>query len=50
MIKPTSASETSVNFYQTTWHHNPEDSHLQIFLLFLFMTLVATVGTETKML
>jgi hypothetical protein len=21
-------SETSVNFYQTTWHNNPEDSHL----------------------
>jgi hypothetical protein len=22
-----SISETSVNFYQTTWHYNPEDSH-----------------------
>jgi hypothetical protein len=22
------SSETSVNFYQTTWHNNPEDSHL----------------------
>jgi hypothetical protein len=21
-------SETLVNFYQTTWHYNPEDSHL----------------------
>jgi hypothetical protein len=23
-----SISETSVNFYQTTWRNNPEDSHL----------------------
>jgi hypothetical protein len=23
-------AETSVNFYQTTWHNNPEDSHLHI--------------------
>jgi hypothetical protein len=23
-----STSETLVNFYQTTWHNNPEDSHL----------------------
>jgi hypothetical protein len=23
-----STSETSVNFYQTTWRNNPEDSHL----------------------
>jgi hypothetical protein len=22
------SSETLVNFYQTTWRHNPEDSHL----------------------
>jgi hypothetical protein len=21
-------SETLVNFYHTTWHYNPEDSHL----------------------
>jgi hypothetical protein len=24
-----STSEMSVNFYQTTWRNNPEDSHLQ---------------------
>jgi hypothetical protein len=24
-----STSETLVNFYQTTWRYNPEDSHLQ---------------------
>jgi hypothetical protein len=24
----TSTSETSENFYQTTWCNNPEDSHL----------------------
>jgi hypothetical protein len=22
-------SETMVNFYQTTWRYNPEDSHLR---------------------
>jgi hypothetical protein len=27
-MKVTSTSETSVNFYQTTRHYNPEDSHL----------------------
>jgi hypothetical protein len=29
MMKIASNSETLVNFYQTTWHYNPEDSHLQ---------------------
>jgi hypothetical protein len=28
MMGAASASETSVNFYQTSWHNNPEDSHL----------------------
>jgi hypothetical protein len=28
MMEPTSTSETSVNFYQTTRCNNPEDSHL----------------------
>jgi hypothetical protein len=28
MMEAASTSETSVNFYQTTWHYNPEDSHL----------------------
>jgi hypothetical protein len=23
-------SEMLVNFYQTTWHYNPEDSHLYL--------------------
>jgi hypothetical protein len=23
-----------VNFYQTTWHYNPEDSHLSIILVY----------------
>jgi hypothetical protein len=32
MIKAASTSEMSVTFYQTTWHNNPEDSHLQVFL------------------
>jgi hypothetical protein len=28
MMKAASTSETSVNFYQITWHNNPEVSHL----------------------
>jgi hypothetical protein len=28
MMEAASTSETLVNFYQTTWHDNPEDSHL----------------------
>jgi hypothetical protein len=28
MMEAVSASETSVNFYQTTRRNNPEDSHL----------------------
>jgi hypothetical protein len=27
-MEAANTSETSLNFYQTTWH-NPEDSHLQ---------------------
>jgi hypothetical protein len=30
MMEATSNSETSLNFYQTTRHYNPEDSHLHI--------------------
>jgi hypothetical protein len=29
MMEEASTSVTSVNFYQTTWHNNPEDSHLR---------------------
>jgi hypothetical protein len=28
MMEAARTSETMVNFYQTTWHYNPEDSHL----------------------
>jgi hypothetical protein len=28
MMEAANTSETSVNFYQTTWRYNPEDSHL----------------------
>jgi hypothetical protein len=28
-MEAASTSETSVNFYQTTWRNNPEDSHIQ---------------------
>jgi hypothetical protein len=27
MMEAASTCETLVNFYQTTWRHNPEDSH-----------------------
>jgi hypothetical protein len=29
MMEAASTSKTSVNFYQSTWYNNPEDSHLQ---------------------
>jgi hypothetical protein len=29
MMEAARASETLVNFYQTTWCYNPEDSHLR---------------------
>jgi hypothetical protein len=29
MMEALRISEMLVNFYQTTWHNNPEDSHLQ---------------------
>jgi hypothetical protein len=30
MMEAARTSETSVNFYQTTWRYNPEHSHLHI--------------------
>jgi hypothetical protein len=35
MMEAASTSKTSVNFYQATWHNNPEDSHLQEISLYL---------------
>jgi hypothetical protein len=29
VMETVSTSEMSTNFYQTTWHNIPEDSHLQ---------------------
>jgi hypothetical protein len=31
MMEAASTSETSVNFYQTTWCNNPEDRHLHAY-------------------
>jgi hypothetical protein len=36
MMEAASTSETSVNFYHTTWHNNQEDSHLLTFQKFLY--------------
>jgi hypothetical protein len=33
MMEAASTSEMSVNFYQTTWRYNPEDSHLSVIKL-----------------
>jgi hypothetical protein len=30
MMEAANTSEMLVTFYQTTWHNNPEDYHLQI--------------------
>jgi hypothetical protein len=35
MMQAVSTSETSVNFYQTTWRNIPEDSHLLAKIMFL---------------
>jgi hypothetical protein len=37
MIEVASTSEMSVNFYQTTWRDNPEDRHINISCLCLFI-------------
>jgi hypothetical protein len=31
MTEAAGTFETSVNFYQTTWSYNPEDSHLRTY-------------------
>jgi hypothetical protein len=31
LIEAAGTSETLVNFYQTTWRYNPEDSHLRTY-------------------
>jgi hypothetical protein len=33
MMEATSTPETSVNFYQTTWHYDPDASHQIMFCL-----------------
>lgn len=35
MMVAASTSKTSVNYYQTTWRYNPEDSHLNPQSVFL---------------
>jgi hypothetical protein len=53
MMVAEDTSETSVNFYQTTWHNNPEDNHLLPFKLFIatamttFDAAVTIVATGT---
>jgi hypothetical protein len=35
MMEAARTSETLVNFYQTAWRYNPEDSHVRASLCFL---------------
>jgi hypothetical protein len=37
MMQAASTSEMLVNFYQTAWHNNPEDSHLHCWNCFKIM-------------
>jgi hypothetical protein len=39
MMEAARTSETLVNFYQTTWCYNPEDSNLHIIYLFIYCSL-----------
>jgi hypothetical protein len=57
MMEAASASETSVNFYQTTRRNNPEDSHLHISrrenpksrkIIIMFMTMLIFIKTWWK--
>jgi hypothetical protein len=46
MIKAASTSETLVNFYQTAWRNNPEDSHLDKHLFTMKTDVVTTKGVS----
>jgi hypothetical protein len=35
MVEAASTSKTLVNFYKTTRHNNPEDSHLEILIVYI---------------
>jgi hypothetical protein len=35
MMEAASTSEKLINFYQTIWLYNPDDSHLKIFISFV---------------
>jgi hypothetical protein len=43
MMEAANTSETSVNFYQTTRRSIPEDSHLHVSLLIVFITLTVSL-------
>jgi hypothetical protein len=42
MMEAARTSETLVNFYQTTWCYNPEDSHLPHLILFIYLRLMTS--------
>jgi hypothetical protein len=46
MMDAASTSETSVNFYLTTWHNIPEDSHLQT--MYMFVSCYQTTALKHK--
>jgi hypothetical protein len=49
MMDAASTSETLVNFYQTTWRYNPEDSHLSCWNV-LMQVPIKTLMSELKLI
>jgi hypothetical protein len=47
IMEAASTSVTSVNFYQTTRHNNPEDSHLLVIYVLFFISREAISKLET---
>jgi hypothetical protein len=47
MMEAARSSKTLVNFYQTTWCYNPEDSHLHYLLQIFRAMMEAAMSSET---
>jgi hypothetical protein len=48
MMEAATTSEMLVNFYQTTWHYNPEDSHLRTLLMKIITNNLVGVSFSNK--